>query len=64
MKTKPFSKKLKLNKNTIANLGRNEMQLALGGATSACETYIPRDSVCVICTGQCIPETTVCSDVC
>jgi hypothetical protein len=36
MKTKKFSKKLVLNKKTVANLNGNEMNLIYGGAP---ETY-------------------------
>jgi hypothetical protein len=60
MKTKNFNKKLVLKKTTVADLRKDEMNAANGGATSGCVTqkapcwtYVPRDSVCLICTGYC-----------
>ena len=48
MKTKKFSKKLTLNKKTIANLKDKEMKEVNGGATN------PSDNPYVCC----IPKTT------
>ncbi len=38
MKTKKFSKKLALSKQTIANLGNGKMNMLKGGATGTCDT--------------------------
>lgn len=41
MKTKTFERKLRLSKSTIANLDETSMNMALGGATAACQTLNP-----------------------
>lgn len=62
MKTKHINKKLSVKKSTIANLYKEELSEALGGATTTCggHTYVPQDSVCLICTGQCPVPTDAC----
>ena len=59
MKSKAFSKKLSLNKKTVANLNNKEMQGIYGGETvepTICKTRCVTD--CVMCT------MTRCSDCC
>lgn len=62
MKTKNFNKKLSLKKSTIADLRNDEMTDVIGGGFSKTTVFtcIPRDSVCLICTGQCPIETEAC----
>ena len=51
MKTKNFSKKLSLNKKTVADLNNKEMQAIHGGETvelTICRTRCVTD--CVMCT--------------
>lgn len=58
MKTKKFSKVLKLNKKTIVDLNNDDMYSVKGGATRSCiQTKCPVDSICLICTGYCQPDT-------
>lgn len=54
MKTKKFSKVLKLNKKTIVDLNNDDMYSVKGGATASCKlTKCPVDSVCLVCTNDC-----------
>lgn len=53
MKTNILRSKLSLNKATIVDLENSEMKTAIGWKTMICPTYIPEDSVCLICTGNC-----------
>lgn len=62
MKTKTLRKKLILNKKTIIDLGNGVMNMAHGGGTKTCDTCIPEDSVCLICTGDCTAGT--CRNTC
>ena len=53
MKTKTFDRKLKLNKKTIVDLTYGDMRFVNGGKTGTCETQVPQESVCLICTEAC-----------
>jgi len=46
MKNKTFTKKLVLNKNTIANLGNKEMREILGGELTVDQTICVTNCVC------------------
>ncbi len=50
MKSKIFTKKLKLNKKTIANLNSNDMEAARGGI---CTIISLPQSTCMTKTGFC-----------
>lgn len=61
MKTKELSKRLELNKRTIAHLNNNEMNAVNGGAMTttlltACDTECP--SVSCLITSCCDPTAT------
>ena len=47
MKTKKFSKKLELNKNTIANLGNNEMDIIKGGEGDSHRITVCEKTICI-----------------
>ena len=64
MKTKKFSKKLNLNKKTIVDLNNDDMRFVNGGATSKCETWVPEESVCLICTSLCPTDYNPVSECC
>ena len=60
MKARKFSKKLVLNKKTIANLNNGEMRIAYGGAPTQVPAYpktqptykcTPPDPTSCVCTG-------------
>jgi bacteriocin-like protein len=59
MKTKTFSKKLSLNKKTVANLNDKEMQGIYGGETLELTVCITRCGV-----SDCACTFTRCSDCC
>jgi len=61
MKTKKLSKKLGLNKKTIANLNKSEMEMANGGACSlfvSCTSEYPCNTSWDVC------DPTNCSTIC
>lgn len=64
MKTKRFSKKLNLNKNTVANLNITELGAVLGGRTTATCPYVCQTNEMACTAAGCITEVEPhCDDV-
>lgn len=53
MKTKKITKKLELNKETITNLGNDEMRKVQGGGVSILFSCACSIISCIICTYHC-----------
>lgn len=62
MKTKKFSKRLALNKKTIANLNKHEMRFAKGGVKSMFATSCASEDPCNTSWDYC--DETICDTVC
>ncbi|NIM16092.1 MAG: hypothetical protein GTO45_29165 [Candidatus Aminicenantes bacterium] len=56
MKSKFFSKRLVLNKKTIVNLGKPEMDEVIGGTSTHCTSYVSAVVRCPYATCHCIPS--------